>query len=484
MILQLKDFHLGGILDGHYQTNYNSLMFMNGMDPFSEKGVLQNSRALAKESTSTIASTVNAMVPCSDGNIYMFGSFGEVWKRTPSPVYSLEYSGGGGGWGGASILNAFEHIGYIYIATGANLYKWQIGSAWTFGVGITLVGAFTAGDTLYKPVLAKFDTVYVGDGRYIASVGPTGTFTANTLDLTSSWRITCLGETSREIVIGTTTPTNTTSRSRVFIWNTYSPLCSESYIVNEGACNAILMVDGSVVVSAGYQSSFYQLSNYQLKRIKQLPLRNMQSSGWEYDTTAQCKIFPNSVFYKDGMAYFGLSSNGGSTNVTWHGLYSFGSKYAGDPTIVVMPYQPSQSTLSIDITACCTTNTGQVIIAWSDRAGSAGSGVDTYYSGVARDSGFKIQTGFIVLDRRLKQNVKVTIPYRTIPSGWTVGGFIVTVDETTYGLEFINDDSRRLLVASVHVQDIDTFSVSISLSSGSLSATAFSIESIIIETDI
>lgn len=106
MILQLKDFHLGGILDGHYQTNYNSLMFMNGMDPFSEKGVLQNSRALAKESTSTIASTVNAMVPCSDGNIYMFGSFGEVWKRTPSPVYSLEYSGGGGGWGGASILNA------------------------------------------------------------------------------------------------------------------------------------------------------------------------------------------------------------------------------------------------------------------------------------------------------------------------------------------------------------------------------------------
>lgn len=482
MILEIKNLHLGGILDGHYQTNYNSLMFMSGMDPFSERGVLQNSRAMAKEQTTT--NGVNAMVACSDGNVYMFTSGGEVIQRTPSPVYTTVYSGGGGGWGSAAILNAFEHIGYLYIATGANLYRWQIGAAWAFGVGVTLVGAFTAADALYKPMIQKFDTLYIGDGRYVAQVGSTGTFTANAFDLTSTWRITCLGETSREIVIGTTTPTNTTSRSRVFMWNTYSTLCSESYLVNDGACNAIFSVNGSIVVSAGYQGSFYQLSNYQLQRIKQLPLRNLQSSGWEYDTSAQCTILPNSVFYKDGMAYFGISSVGGSPNVTWQGVYAFGSKFAGDPPILSFPYQPSTSTLSIDIKACCTTNTGQVLIAWTDRAGSAGSGVDTYYTGVARDSGFRLQTGFIVLDRRYHTNVKVTVAYRTLPTGWSVSGSVIAIDETIYDLNFINDDLRRLLVAEVHVSNIDTFSISIGLASGSLSATAFAIESIIIETDI
>ena len=481
-VITLKDFHLGGILDGHYQTNQNSLLWMQGFDAFSEKGILQTSRKLAKDSGSSITGVVNQMVMCSDGTTYIFMAGGAVWQRTSTPVYTNVYSGGGGGWGSNDILNAAEHNGYIYIATATTLYKWQIGTAWTFGAGVTSVGSFTAGDGLYHPMLQKIDALYIGDGRYIAQVGATGTFTANAFDLTGTWRITCLGETSREVVIGTTTQTNTTGRSRLFTWNTYSPLCSESYLVNEGKVNAIFNVGGSIVISAGYSCAFYQVSNYQLEKIKQLPLRNNQATGWDYESAgSSLEVLPNSIMCKDGRVLFGLSTVSGSSNATWLGVYSFGSSFAGEPPVITMPYITSTNTQSMRITSIVMTPLNTILVAWVDASNST-YGIDTYASGIGRETTCLLSTGFFALDRRISGSVTVSIPYRSIPSSWTVSGNILTVDETTYTLSFEDDSVHKCIKSQVKVQDLDTFKIEVSIS-GSATGTAWAIESIIIETE-
>lgn len=70
---------------------------------------------------------VIAIVPCSDGNTYMFGGeTGKIYKRESSGNYLLEATNTKG-----KIMDAVEFEDYIYYSSGTHLGRWHIGTAWS-----------------------------------------------------------------------------------------------------------------------------------------------------------------------------------------------------------------------------------------------------------------------------------------------------------------------------------------------------------------
>lgn len=476
-VITLKDFHLGGISQSCYQQSSNTLFRMNGMDVHGEHGILKTSPALSKQSGSTVANKVNKLVSCSDSSCYAFSNGGKVYKRTFGGTYSEAYDGTGR-WTTGDILDAEEFNGYIYIATASTLYRWQIGAAWS-AVGVTVVGSFTVGDTAYHPMLKKQQELYIGDGKYIAVVDSALTFTATGLNLGQSWRITCLGETPTEVIIGTTTPSNSSGNARVFVWNTYSENVSSSYVVQDSIVNAIMYIDDSIIASAGTQGALYEIAGFRARRIKQIPLG--AKTSWMYDATAKCTVYANSVFYINGIPHFGVSYFGAASQIPL-GIYSFGGT-EGAPPVLTMPYIPSPfatNPLHMVVTACTYTYDNKLLVAWNDtQAGTYG--IDENLT--SRNNSILISTGWVVPDRRVLTSCKVTIAYRNIPSDWSISATVYNNAESSYSAELRKDSTRNILEGFVNVPNLDSFRVEIT---GTTPATSsgFDIESIIIETDI
>lgn len=475
-IFTLNNFHLGGLSQACYQTNMNSLYRMNGFDVHGEHGIIKTSPAMAKQSGSLFTTQINKIVSCSDGNAYFFCNGGYVMKRTNGGTYSQVYDGTGR-WTTGNVIDAEEFNGYIYIATAGTLYKWQIGSTWD-AVGVTVVGAFTAGDTTYHPMIRKFRELYIGDKQYIAVVDSSGTFTASGLNLGSSWRITCLGESPSEIVIGTTTPSNFSGNAKVFTWNTYSTNVSSEYVVQDSIVNAIMYVRNSIVVSTGTQGALYEISGYRAQRIKQIPLAT--KSSWLYSPSSKCKVYANSVAYLNGIAHYGVSFVSDNSPIPL-GIYSFGG-VEDAPVVLTQPFVLSPTNqLKLTISAAAFVYDNQYLVAWKDEV--AGTyGVDE--SGTSRCKDVLLGTGWFVVDRRLLTSCKVTLAYRNIPDSWTLSATVYNSAETSFGVDFRQDAGRKLFTGLTTVPNLDAFRVEITAPSAPATSSGFDVEAIIIETDI
>ena len=122
----INNANLGGIADSKYQGQQNSVAEMVGFDIHSEPGILKNNQKLAKESGATVDDLVKKILPCSDGNSYLFGSTnGKIWKRTSAGVYSLADTASPAS-GGVGIMDAYEYQGHIYYSMESRLDAWPL----------------------------------------------------------------------------------------------------------------------------------------------------------------------------------------------------------------------------------------------------------------------------------------------------------------------------------------------------------------------
>ena len=127
-------FNVGGIADSDYMGGEQSFADLVGLDLHSQAGIIQAHQKLTKDSGTTIDEFVENIIPCSDGNTYMFSSSsGKIWKRTSAGAYSLVYTTVPTS-GGAGCLGAKEYDGFLYWATQNYLHRIDVdktGSTWS-----------------------------------------------------------------------------------------------------------------------------------------------------------------------------------------------------------------------------------------------------------------------------------------------------------------------------------------------------------------
>lgn len=360
--VQLRNFYQGGIADSKFVGLANSLEYLVGFDIHSELGILKVQQALAKDSASTIDDFVKAIVPCSDGSTYLFGSTnGKIWKRTAGGTYSLEATASPAA-GNAGILDAREYQGYIYYAMQSRLGRWQLGTAWS--TRDDSWATFTNTDANFHPMQEVNLVLYIGDANYIAQVDA-GTFSANALDIKTPLRIKSLGRLVTDLLIGTYVNDNV-NQTEILRWNTWSISFSSFDAIPEVGVNAFLDMDNYLVVNAGLKGNMYVYSNDALEQYRRL------KGDWSQKSAL---INQNAVLNLNGTPYFGVSNNSG--NPLLQGVYSLARYSRSYPLVFSLDFPISTGNFSnIEIGAIAGIGDGQMLISWKDTTSGTVYGID------------------------------------------------------------------------------------------------------------
>lgn len=234
---------------------------MVGFDIHSEPGILKVNQKLVNEQTGD--DFIVAIVPCSDGNTYLFGGeLGKIYKRLPDGTYSHEATNASG-----KIMDAVEFDGYIYYSSTTAIGRWQIGTAWS-GRNDNF-GAFTNDDNLFHPLFVLNLVLYIGDGNLVAQVED-NIFVPDALDLPKGYRIKSIGQGGNDLVIGTYVSDNV-NKTQIFRWNTWSVSWSVSDTVPEVGINSFLQTDNYILVQAGQKGNLYVYTGETLEKHKRIP---------------------------------------------------------------------------------------------------------------------------------------------------------------------------------------------------------------------
>ncbi|MBP8994105.1 MAG: hypothetical protein KBG30_09890 [Bacteroidales bacterium] len=354
--IQIKDINLGGIANSQYQGQKNSVAEMVGFDIHSEPGILKNNQKLTQESGGLVDDLVKKILPCSDGNSYLFGSTnGKIWKRTSAGVYSLEATASPSA-GSAGIIDAWEYQGYIYYTMQSRLGRVAVASPTNWTGRDDNWKTFSNTDDTYHPCQEVNAVLYIGDGNFVSQVDA-GVFSADALDIEKPYRIASLGKSFTNLLIGTFVNTYRVWTS-IFNWNTWSiDSFQSSDDIPEIGVSCFLKTDNFNLVYAGLKGNFYLYTGTQLEQYKRIP------GDWTGSNTAI--IYPNASCNMFGLPLFGLSNLSG--NPAKQGIYSLGGYDRNYPKVLNLEWLISTGAYSgIDI-GCVELVGNQLLVSWKQQ---------------------------------------------------------------------------------------------------------------------
>ena len=351
----IKDINLGGTADSKYQGQANSVAEMVGFDIHGEPGILKHNQKLSKESGVLIDDLVKTILPCSDGNTYLFGSTsGKVWQRTSAGVYSLLVTVAPAA-GAVGVLDAREYQGYIYYTMESRLGRVAVGAPTDWTGRNDDWQTFTNTDADFHPLNEQNQVLYIGDGKDLAQVDA-GVFSASALDFASPYRVKSLGKILTDILVGSFVNIYRVATA-IFRWNTWSTDSFQSSDdIPEVGINCFLKTDNFNLVNAGRKGNFYFYNGSQLENYKRIP------GDWTGENEAY--IHPNAACNMFGLPLFGLSNISG--NPAKQGVYSLGGYDRNYPKVLNLEWLISNGRYAgVDIGATEMVGT-KFLVAWKN----------------------------------------------------------------------------------------------------------------------
>jgi len=326
-MITFNDWHKGIAQSKNINQGFDNLV---NADVHTSLGELQCNLALTSESTTPNEPCIRAEDP--SGNVYWLSTTtGKIWLRTAAGSYSLVATNANGTNLGAEwhnnrlVFATASKLGFFgdaitmtiatpcvvtmtahglaadtpisFSTTGAlptgivagTTYYVKSPAANTFNVSATPGGAainttgtqsgvhsiwvhswktFTNG-AAYKPMAKVNLSLFIGDGKYVASVDNANTFSANVLDILPEDTITALIATSYDLLIGTFIGANV-KKCRVYLWDTYSPSWTSEDIVPDNGVNCFIDGDGVIYAQIGSTGWIYYWTGAQMKRFFKL----------------------------------------------------------------------------------------------------------------------------------------------------------------------------------------------------------------------
>ncbi|MEI9966171.1 MAG: hypothetical protein WDN67_00625 [Candidatus Moraniibacteriota bacterium] len=252
--------------EGRSQYDQNGFDTTSNLDVHSQLGTSQAQLALAVDSSTPNEPSVQATA--ADGTVYFFStSTGKTWKRTTGGTYSLVNTNANG-----AHVNAFfsPTLNKILYATTTKLGH-LVAATDTFSDSFA---TFTNGSS-YHPMAEVNLTVEIGDGKYVASVSASLTFSANALDIPAQYSVTALKNERNWLLIGTVIGANV-SQCEAFLWDTFSSSWTEQDTIYEIGVNCFIEADSFTYAQCGTEGNIYYWTGNRMPFFYQI--RNVTTS--------------------------------------------------------------------------------------------------------------------------------------------------------------------------------------------------------------
>ena len=291
-----------------------------GIDIHSTPGLATCSKAMEKTSATTVSKLCSCRVTLPNGDTLFGDSDGNIFKVTSVGVVSKVHTDSQGAVLGIDYLGS-----YVYYATASKLGRQGLSNASseaTWSSHNDTFGTFTNSST-YKPMKKCRLSLFIGDGKYVASVDDSGTFSANVLDLEPNQVITALGVANKDYLLIGTISGSAGDKSGLFLWDTFSPTWNDFDEIAEPGINCFIDGDEILFISAGTVGNIYYWS------------------GASAIFFTKLKDGENSVTTSINH-YASANLNGLPLLATARGIYSLGRASAKLPIAQVIEYVPSQ----------------------------------------------------------------------------------------------------------------------------------------------
>lgn len=443
--ITIDQFHLGGISDSPYSGIKKSNLSMVGFDVYNTPGLLVSSQKMTIE-TGAPTDDYYKILPCSDGNIYLFGKVtGKVYKNASGTYTLLGTTAPGGAAGSNGVLDAVQFNGFIYYAMWNKLGQWDFTMA--FSARNDTFATFSAGSSVNHPMLNMPNdlTLYIGDQWNLAQVDSTNTFTASALVFTHDIIINCLGKQVTDLLIGTQT-NNKVTNGHVFRWDTWSIAPINDYPIPESSVNAFLQADdATIIVQAGNKGKLYYLNSSLFQPISRIPpifptlYTPSNTMTVNYPATANL----------NGVPLVGVSNSAG--NPCYQGVYAYGSLDINYPQVLTLPYPISTGSLN-NVTIWSLATVGQTLYISSYDGNSSTYQIDKLdYNNKFNGSFFETQ--LVRYSRIWLDNFdKAIVNYQSVPTGTSIA---VSYDANWQGYvsyTMTNDIDRNEYIAVADVR--------------------------------
>lgn len=336
---------------------------------------------------------------------------------------------------------------YIFVVTSAtgtsylNCYNLNTGAINAGSFPLTL--SQDLGTTLAPMIVGTDDILYIGDGRYLASLEELSTFDAATagtysfnsaaLDLPQHYTITAIEELGKNLLLGT----SGYGKGFIFPWDRVSASYDLPILLDESGIKQMITHNGLCYVHAGTRGQWYITDGVSVKEFAKLPehLINLLP-------TSSLSPYPSAIaFFNNKIMFAPQNFNAGALNAVWGLNPATGA--------ITIEYVTSEAITSSSLAiGCLFAYNNKLYVGWeSSVIGSTDAGIDMtdtnvnseytmyaitplYQVGTATNAKLfsKIE---IMLASNLSDTNGIKVQYRKVLGGsWTD---IVTFDYTTYG---------------------------------------------------
>ncbi len=188
--------------------------------------------------------------------------------------------------------------------------------------------AFEAG-AYYKPsLIMSNDVLYIGDGKYIATLeenagetfdpdnGATFTWSNNALDLPDGEIVRSLEQLGSSLMIGT----SGTGIGKIYTWDTVSPSFEEPLKTSLTEVTTTIVVDNVMYFVDNYWGSLFATNGVTMQKIKDIPKSSLGIQQYMYSTPITMQTYGNSIMSFQDKIIWGV---GGTYSP---GLYSYNLK--------------------------------------------------------------------------------------------------------------------------------------------------------------
>lgn len=241
-------------------------------DIHSEIGYVMPQLALGVDGLSNTPTEACIFTKTPAGTVYAFSTTtGKIWKYSGS--WSVVTANANTAHCGAKYYN-----GYLYYATSTKLGRFV---AETDGSRSDTWQTFS-NTSSYRPMEEVNLTLYIGNGKDIASVNSSSTYSNSALDLPTNYTVSSLIGAGVDLLVGTIIGT-TVNNCKAFLWDTFSDSWTIDDEIPEVGINCFIKNDDIIFAQCGTQGQLYYWSGSAMVRFRKIP--NITTSVNPYATT-------------------------------------------------------------------------------------------------------------------------------------------------------------------------------------------------------
>ena len=298
----------GGLSDGDILGSEGSFRFGQGLDYKSNPNAITADSALAKDSSTTVATLPTWFAYNTNlADVYAYDTGGKIYKKDTTTWALLSTVASSQGQG----LEVYDD--YLYYTQNSQIGRYGALSGspsftdnWQTGLN---------GSTSFRPIKVFQNLLCVGNGRYLATWDGS-TWSATKLTFPNNWYVRDLQVRGDYLAIAVNDSSDIGSAVRgiVFYWDgTSSKYNFFNEVPENGGISAIQASQDKLYIFAGGTGNIF-LDNGTLTKVKRIPFMGRGKVLY---------VYPGATASFHGRLIFGFGSGGGGANSTtaYRGVY-------------------------------------------------------------------------------------------------------------------------------------------------------------------